>query len=68
MGSKTTGIQNLNMSKYLEIGIPNADEDEQKQFVSIAEQADKSKLVGHCSMNAMNVEISKLINKKISII
>lgn len=68
MGSKTTGIQNLNMSKYLEIGIPNADEDEQKQFVSIAEQADKSKLVGHCSMNAMNVEISKLINKKILII
>ena len=45
MGSKTTGIQNLNMSKYLEIGIPNADEDEQKQFVSIAEQADKSKLL-----------------------
>ena len=68
MGSKTTGIQNLNMSKYLEIGIPNADEDEQKLFVSITEQADKSKLVGHCSMNAMNVEISKLINKKISII
>ena len=46
MGSKTTGIQNLNMSKYLEIGIPNADEDEQKQFVSIAEQADKSKFMG----------------------
>lgn len=46
MGSKTTGIQNLNMSKYLEIGIPNADEDEQKQFVSIAEQSDKSKFVG----------------------
>lgn len=46
VGSKTTGIQNLNMSKYLEIGIPNADEDEQKQFVSIAEQADKSKFVG----------------------
>lgn len=46
MGSKTTGIQNLSMSKYLEICIPNADEDEQKQFVSIAEQADKSKFVG----------------------
>ncbi len=42
MGSKTTGIQNLNMSKYLEIGIPNASEDEQNKFVSIAEQADKS--------------------------
>ena len=43
MGSKTTGIQNLNMSKYLEIGIPDATEDEQNKFVSIAEQADKSK-------------------------
>lgn len=40
----------------------------QNQFAAIAQQADKSKLVGHCSMNAMNVEISKLINKKISII
>ena len=47
MGSKTTGIQNLNMSKYLEIGIPNANEFEQKQFVSIAEQADKSKQVSY---------------------
>ena len=43
MGSKTTGIQNLNMSKYLEIGIPNATQDEQNDFVRIAEQADKSK-------------------------
>ena len=50
MGSKTTGIQNLNMSKYLEIGTPNADEDEQKQFVSIAEQADKSKLLHRTSI------------------
>ena len=45
MGSKTTGIQNLNMSKYLEIGIPNADKEEQLQFVAIVEQADKSKSV-----------------------
>ncbi len=43
MGNKTTGIQNLNMSKYLEIGIPNASEEQQNAFVSIAEQADKSK-------------------------
>lgn len=42
MGSKTTGIQNLNMSKYLEIGIPNASDEDQKVFVTIAEQADKS--------------------------
>ena len=46
MGSKTTGIQNLNMSKYLEIGIPNASDDEQKKFVAIAKQADKSEFVG----------------------
>ena len=45
MGSKTTGIQNLNMSKYLEIGIPNASNEAQKEFVAIAEQADKSKLI-----------------------
>ena len=43
MGSKTTGIQNLNMGKYLEIGIPNASDEEQKKFVAIAKQADKSK-------------------------
>lgn len=43
MGSKTTGIQNLNMSKYLEIGIPNVSDEDQKAFVTIAEQADKSK-------------------------
>ena len=45
MGSKTTGIQNLNMSKYLEIGIPNASDEDQKAFVAIAEQADKSKYI-----------------------
>ena len=43
MGSKTTGIQNLNMSKYLEIGIPNATTEQQNAFIQIAEQADKSK-------------------------
>lgn len=44
MGSKTTGIQNLNMSKYLEIGIPNASDEDQKAFVTIAEQADKLRI------------------------
>ena len=43
MGNKTTGIQNLNMAKYMEIGIPNASDEQQKAFVTIAEQADKSK-------------------------
>ena len=42
MGSKTTGIQNLNMGKYQEIGVPNASDEQQKAFLSIAEQADKS--------------------------
>lgn len=62
MGSKTTGIQNLNMSKYLEIGIPNADEDEQKQFVSIAEQADKSGFELRKSIEAIDQVIKSLIN------
>ena len=46
MGSKTTGIQNLDMNRYLEIGIPNASDYEQSLFIAIAEQADKSKFVG----------------------
>ena len=62
MGSKTTGIQNLNMSKYLEIGIPNANEFEQKQFVSIAEQADKSKFELKKSIEAIDKVIKSLIN------
>lgn len=45
MGNKTTGIQNLNMSKYLGIGIPNALVEQQKAFTAIAEQADKSKFM-----------------------
>ena len=62
MGSKTTGIQNLNMSKYLEIGIPNAAEVEQKHFVSIAEQADKSKFELRKSIEAIDAVIKSLIN------
>ena len=54
MGSKTTGIQNLNMSKYLEIGIPNASDEEQKEFVAIAVQADKSKLILLQRMESIN--------------
>ena len=50
------------MSKYLEIGIPNADEDEQKQFVSIAEQADKSKFELRKSIEAIDRVIKSLIN------
>ena len=62
MGSKTTGIQNLNMSKYLEIGIPNASDEEQKEFVAIAEQADKSKFELRKSIDAIDTVIKSLIN------
>ena len=62
MGSKTTGIQNLNMSKYLEIGIPNATQDEQNDFVRIAEQADKSKFELRKSIEAIDAVIKSLIN------
>lgn len=59
MGSRTTGIQNLNMSKYLEIGIPDADKIGQRQFVSIAEQADKSKLLLRKSIRYTNIHCLK---------
>ena len=62
MGSKTTGIQNLNMSKYLEIGIPNASDEEQKAFVAIVEQADKSKFELRKSIEAIDAVIKSLIN------
>ena len=62
MGNKTTGIQNLNMSKYLEIGIPNASEDEQHKFVLIAQQADKSKFELRKSIEAIDKVIKSLIN------
>ena len=62
MGSKTTGIQNLNMSKYLEIGIPNASDEDQKAFVTIAEQADKSKFELRKSIDAIDKVIKSLIN------
>ena len=62
MGSKTTGIQNLNMSKYLEIGIPNASDEDQKEFVTIAEQADKSEFELRKSIEAIDQVIKSLIN------
>ena len=62
MGSKTTGIQNLNMNKYLEIGIPNATQDEQNEFVKIAQQADKSKFELRKSIDAIDAVIKSLIN------
>ena len=58
MGSKTTGIQNLNMNKYLEIGVPDASDEEQRLFIAIAEQADKSKFVG---FKSQFIEMFKLL-------
>lgn len=65
MGSKTTGIQNLNMSKYLEIGIPNASDEEQKEFVAIAEQADKSKFELKKAIEAIDKVTKSLINENL---
>ena len=73
MGNKTTGIQNLNMSKYLGIGIPNASIEQQKAFTAIAEQADKSKFMRSKSQfiemlkgKAINGTISDLVAPKIA--
>lgn len=62
MGSKTTGIQNLNMNKYLEIGVPDASDEEQRLFIAIAEQADKSKFELRKSIDAIDQVIKSLIN------
>ena len=62
MGSKPTGIQNLNIGKYQEIGIPNASDEQQKAFVSIAEQADKSEFELRKSIEAIDQVIKSLIN------
>ena len=43
MGNKTTGIQNLKMDKYWDIPIADASPEQQEQFVSLYQQADKSK-------------------------
>lgn len=61
MGSKTTGIQNLDMNRYLEIGIPNASDYEQSLFIAIAEQADKSKFV---SFKSQFIEMFGDVEKK----
>ena len=62
MGSKTTGIQNLDMNKYLEIGIPNASDDEQSLFIAITEQADKSKFELRKSIDTIDQVIKSVIN------
>lgn len=50
------------MSKYLEIGIPNASDEDQKAFVTIAEQADKSEFELRKSIEAIDQVIKSLIN------
>lgn len=43
MGNQTTGIQNLNMDDYMQIAIPVPPREHQELFISIANQAEKSK-------------------------
>lgn len=43
MGNQTTGIQNLNMDDYMQIAIPIPPREHQELFISIANQAEKSK-------------------------
>ena len=50
------------MNKYLEIGIPNATQDEQNEFVKIAQQADKSKFELCKSIEAIDAVIKSLVN------
>lgn len=64
MISQCRGAAQPNISqgiiRSMEIAKPPMEQ--QKQFVSIAEQADKSKLTGHCLICVLNNGISKLIN------
>ena len=60
----TTGTTRRRVSRANlgNVKVPVPQIDKQKQFVSIAEQADKSKLTGHCLICVLNKGISKLIN------
>lgn len=60
----TTGTTRRRVSRANlgNVKVPVPQIDKQKLFVSIAEQADKSKLTGHCLICALNKGISKLIN------
>lgn len=57
-----TSFKSLSQSTFANVEIKLPPIAEQMKFVSISEQADKSKLTGHCLICVLNKGISKLIN------
>ena len=65
MGNKTTGIQNLKMEQYWQIPIADVSEQQQNEFVSIYNQADKSISELRKSIDAIDKVIKSLINENL---
>ena len=65
MGNKTTGIQNLKMEQYWKIPIADVSEQQQNEFVSIFNQADKSISELRKSIDAIDKVIKSLINENL---
>ena len=61
MGSQTTGIQNLSLTKYYEVEIPVPPMEKQLEFVQIAEQAEQTKASLHKGIEAIEAVIRSLI-------
>lgn len=61
MGSQTTGIQNLSLTKYYEVEIPVPPMEKQLKFVSIAEQAEQTKASLNKGIEAIEAVIRSLI-------
>lgn len=61
MGSQTTGIQNLSLTKYYEVEIPVPPMKKQLEFVSIAEQAERTKASLNKGIEAIEAVIRSLI-------
>lgn len=61
MGSQTTGIQNLSLTKYYEVEIPVPPMKKQLEFVSIAEQAEQTKASLNKGIEAIEAVIRSLI-------
>lgn len=61
MGSQTTGIQNLSLTKYYEVEIPIPPMEKQLEFVHIAEQAEQTKATLNKGIAAIEAVIRSLI-------
>ncbi len=61
MGSQTTGIQNLSLTKYYEVEIPVPPMEKQLEFVRIAEQAEQTKASLNKGIEAIEAVIRSLI-------